>query len=890
MNDFIRGQRWVVDSEPELGLGVVTNVEGRTVQIFFEQGGCERLYAIAQAPLTRIQYAVDDEIQLASGEQTIIRGVHNQEGLLIYDTHAGHIVPETALPSEISLNQPFLRLMTGQLDKPQWFYFKRQLNAAVSRSWQSRLNGLLGIRANLIPHQLYVAWSACEREDVRVLLADEVGLGKTIEAGMILSRLLKLERVQRTLILVPDALQVQWLVELARRFSLRADLYASEEHDFHSGQIHIVAHSALAANQSHILEGEFDLVIIDEAHHLLPGSEDFSCIERLSAETRHLVLLTATPEQLGIESHFARLQLLDPAKFSSLEDFKDQEEKYVSLNQRIKHMDTERDAIAADYQLDVQADDSDEQVIDQMLDYHGIGRVMFRNVRSAIAGFPIRIAEPHILEHDGWPDKFEWLATWLKGHSKEKILVICHDIQHVYDCEQYLWKKHGIDSAVFHEEQSLIERDRAAAYFSDMESGSTLLICSEIGSEGRNFQFCAHLICLDLPDHPDLLEQRIGRLDRIGQTRDVHIHIPFAAQSRSETQFQWFHTILECIEQQNPAASAVHDQYWPQILVEANAQDDADATIDLESSALVPIAKSRLLQLREEIKQGRDALLEMNSCRQPKANELAQAIENFETDTPLALIELASELLNFHFEESHGGAYSLIPSDNMLIPALPGVPPEGCEIAFTRELANHREDLTFVTWDAPLIQGLWELLHHSEIGSASLATLTSRQLPAGHCLLETCFDIVIQSEYSVASRPFLDTHSVRSLVLDISDKDLSHLMPEESLQQSLKKVEKHLSRQIIKSKKDEIPQWYKKSEGFAEAQKLKILETARKSAESFFNHEIERLERLLKRNPSVDQREITSLKEKSVHIQQALIKNTHLQLSAIRLIVITEPN
>ena len=88
-------------------------------------------------------------------------------------------------------------------------------------------------------------------------------------------------------------------------------------------------------------------------------------------------------------------------------------------------------------------------------------------------------------------------------------------------------QKHGIRATLFHEGMSLIERDRAAAWFADPEEGAQVLICSEIGSEGRNFQFAHHLVLFDLPSNPDLLEQRIGRLDRIGQNAVIKIHVPY---------------------------------------------------------------------------------------------------------------------------------------------------------------------------------------------------------------------------------------------------------------------------------------------------------------------------------------------------------------------------
>lgn len=877
---LVQGQRWVVDSEPELGLGIVTGVQSRTVTIFFEQGECERHYAVAQAPLTRICYSVDDEINLADGRSGVIQQVHEQNGLLIYDIGDEQLVPETMLASEVSLNQPLVRLLTGQLDAPKWFYFRRQLDQAVANSWQSRLGGLLGVRANLIPHQLYVAWMACEREKVRVLLADEVGLGKTIEAGMILTRMLKFERVQRALVLVPDALQVQWLVELVRKFGLVPSLYSGDEHDFMNGQIHIVPHSVADHVGERLLSAEFDITLVDEAHHIAPGSEAFATLEALSATSDHLVLLTATPEQLGAESHFARLQLLDPAKFSSIDHLHKQESAYQELNQRIRALPEGREQLIADYRLTSEI--SDQELVDQLLDVHGVGRVMFRNIRSAITGFPTRKAVLHPVTDDSWPTRFEWLAQWIKQQGDEKILVLCHHIEQVKDCESYLWKKHGIDAALFHEEQNLIERDKAAAYFADGEQGSQVLICSEIGSEGRNFQFSCHLVCLDLPEHPDLLEQRIGRLDRIGQTRDVNIHIPFAEHSHTAMQLFWFNDVLHCIEQQNPAAGSVHDDAL-------EALDGADTLFSeaVLTEELVAKTREKVAILQEKIQNGRDALLEMNSCRQPFADELADNLAQFEQDTPLALVEMASDLFNFHFEGTQEGIYSLIPSDKMLIPTLPGVPPEGTELTFSRELANRREDLQFLTWDSPFISGLWELLHHSDLGAASVATLPSKQLPAGHCLLEVCFDVVIQSKHSIACLPYLSSHTLRTLVLDISDKNLAALLPEDALQRNIQSVKKYLARDVVKSRKDDIGNWYKKAEAFAESDKAQLIDKAVEKVDQHFQAEILRLQDLAKHQSAVDKQALDGLAQRCKDIKLALLENTHMQLSAIRLIVVT---
>lgn len=874
MSDFSQGQRWVVDSEPELGLGIVVEVEGRSVTLFFPLADTERRYAMEQAPLTRIVFQAGETIKDVENNEHEVQSVESQSGLLVYMLSDGNVLLETQLSAEIQLNQPFMRLLTGQLDRRRWFYFRRQLDAAIGRVWASRLNGLLGVRASLIPHQLYVAKTACERQQVRVLLSDEVGLGKTLEAGMILNRMLKQERIQRALIVVPEALQVQWLVELIRRFSITPSLYDPEAYDFNLGQIHIVPHSALASDYEKIIEAGFDLAVVDEAHHIQSGADDFSALTALAEHCEHLVLMTATPEQLGFDSHFSRLQLLDPNKYSDKETLVKEEAEYEALNVLIKNLPESREEIFKRYDLDRDLDD--EKLVDQLLDYYGVGRVVFRNARSAVKGFSSRITHPEFLENADWETRFEWLAQFLKKRFNEKILVITHAKDDVKSCEQYLWDNHGIDAAVFHEDMNLMERDRAAAYFADQEQGSNVLLCSEIGSEGRNFQFSHNLVCLDLPDHPDLLEQRIGRLDRIGQKNNVDIYALISEEDDSAARWRWYHETLNCIAQINPAAGVVHDELWPGAFSEITDQ------LHLE-------ANEKVTQLAQSIREGRNALLEKNSCREPVASELAEDIRAFESDSPLALVEQAADLLNFHFDELGGGRYALIPADNMHVPALPGIPPEGVDITFDREVANAREDVQFITWDSPFILGLWEMLHYGELGSACVAMLPSRQLPPGKCLLEASFSVLVQSEHATACLPFLSTHSIRTISSELSAKDLADNLSEEQLNNSLIKVDKKLARQIVKSQKSRLPEWYEQADGFAELRKQRVIQDTKTNISEFYDLEKARLTELAKRNTDISKDKIDAVELEKQGLLEAVDCHMMVQLSAVRLIVTNKP-
>jgi ATP-dependent helicase HepA len=167
----------------------------------------------------------------------------------------------------------------------------------------------------------------------RVLLADEVGLGKTIEAGLIFSRLRVLDRAQKVLILVPPSLVHQWVAEMYRRFGELFTILDEERcvedetthmlSPFEANQKIISSLDFLANNPSRFQQAldvaNWDLIVIDEAHKLEWSEEApnllWSIAKSLSLKSNGLLLLTATPQQKGTSTQFGLLNLVDPEKF-----------------------------------------------------------------------------------------------------------------------------------------------------------------------------------------------------------------------------------------------------------------------------------------------------------------------------------------------------------------------------------------------------------------------------------------------------------------------------------------------------------------------------------------------------------------------------------------------
>ncbi|MBE4911882.1 RNA polymerase-associated protein RapA [Haemophilus parainfluenzae] len=917
---FAIGQRWISETENSLGLGMITALDFRSVTLHFPATDETRIYAVAQAPLTRIALNKGEQLHHQAGWQGEVLDVQEMNGLLFYLVKNSQgedvIVNEKELSPIISFSQAKDRLFSAQIDRSEHFALRYQTLLHQQAQFQSPLRGLRGNRAGLIPHQLHIAQEVGNRVNPRVLLADEVGLGKTIEAGMILQNQLFAEKVQRVLIIVPETLQHQWLVEMLRRFNLHFSLFDEERcedfaeqaiNPFSTESLIICALDWLKAHPHRVQQAigaEFDCLIVDEAHHLAwsenAPSAAYLLVEQLANAIPSVLLLTATPEQLGLESHFARLRLLDPERFYDYQAFLKEQENYQPVADAVQSLLSEKPLSAVEknhisdllHEQDVEPlfkaldchNDEEKQaarqeLIQNLIDRHGTSRILFRNTRQGVKGFPHRIYHQVTIDAAKVDEKIHWLINFLKSHRNEKILVICKTAQTAIQLEQILREKEAIRSAVFHERMSIIERDRAAAYFADTDNGAQVLLSSSIGSEGRNFQFACHLVLFDLPENPDLLEQCIGRLDRIGQMRDVQIYVPCLSGSAQQDLARWYHEGLNAFEQTCPIGMALFEQY--ETLLKVRSENKADF------EQLILQTQKQAKALRLALEKGRDRLLELNSNGGEKAQRLAAEIA--QTDNSPQLVDFALNLFDIiGLEQDDLGENSIVitPTGTMLVPDFPGLKEEGVTVTFDRQLALAREELEFLTWDHPMIRQGIDLIASGDIGKASMALLVNKQLPAGTLLVELIYMIESQSPKGLQLNRFLPPTPVR-LLLDSKGNDLAGQVNFDTLQNKLKPLGKDITNKMIKMARPNIEQLIKlgdhKITEIAQAQ----IREASKLADQTLTSELNRLLALKAVNKSIRQAEIDVLEKQRVLSLEELSKASW-RLDSLRVIVINK--
>ncbi|MFW6218196.1 MAG: RNA polymerase-associated protein RapA, partial [Verrucomicrobiota bacterium] len=690
MTTFAIGQRWISENEPELGLGILESVSRHQIRLIFPASNEARLYAPGNAPIQRVEFRVGDTIRSQKGENLTIERVHEAEGLFTYEGD-GIRVPEKDLADTISFSKPEERLINGQADGSEAFALRFESHCRLSEARQSPVAGFVGGRIDLIPHQLYIASEVSRRYMPRVLLADEVGLGKTIEACLILHRLHLTGRAERVLIVLPESLVHQWFVELLRRFNLWFTLMDAERcesiratdpeaNPFTEDQLVIFSLDTLTADERWArcaVETSWDLLIVDEAHHLAwtpeEVSPEYALVEAIAARSHGVLLLTATPEQLGAQGHFARLRLLDPERYPDLDAFVEEQAGYTRVAAVAEKLASGKKLTAGDRDflrgVFVEFDDDAfqahlkdrEALLSELVDRHGTGRVIFRNTRDALKGFPERTGLPvpvaprstlaedalqarmlaefdEIRENTEAPPAYDftkgprikWLAELLRGLGDAKVLLICRTKEKVQAIYEALIEEINLSAAVFHEELSLLQRDRNAAWFADPE-GARILLCSEIGSEGRNFQFAHHLVLFDLPLDPELLEQRIGRLDRIGQTDTIRIHLPYLERSWTELLLRWHHEGLNGVEHSLRGGNAYLEKFGPRIRELGARYHTGDPGLLAEAEALIESSRA----FREDLERRPDLQRIFSRLR-----ELGPWIETMaETQRPTITVE-----------------------------------------------------------------------------------------------------------------------------------------------------------------------------------------------------------------------------------------------------------
>ncbi len=950
--EFVIGQRWVSHSDATLGLGIVTDVSGRRVTLGFPAIDEERTYATDNAPLARVQYQLGDRIETFDGESLTVRAVEDVDGVLMYhaEDENGDLqqVSEVKLGSHVRFTDPRQRLFAGRFDRNGAFRLRMATVEHQERLRQSPARGLIGARTSHLPHQIYIAGEVARRYAPRVLLADEVGLGKTIEAGLILHAQLQTGLAQRVLVVVPDSLVHQWLVEMLRRFNLRFSIVdnshyevddaadqilallgeesaeePSDDNPFEQAQLVICSLDFLTASEkaaNDAVRAGWDLVVVDEAHHLEwapeAASAEYQAVERLANQTRGLLLLTATPEQMGLAGHFARLRLLDPARYHDLAAFEQEESRYAEINALVQDLQQQggRPDSAQQKRLEgwlgdevsdlVAKDDAGQALIDTLLDRHGTGRVLLRNTRAAVRGFPERHVQPEPLpcpelyaeasltagiagltpeagmDEEAWladDPRVAWLEKKLAALKPAKVVVICARAETATALEHYLQLRAGIRSTAFHEGLSLLERDRAAAYFTETEQGAQALICSEIGSEGRNFQFAHHLVLFDLPANPDLLEQRIGRLDRIGQGDVIDIHVPYLENTAQSILFRWYHEGLDAFARSCAVGVAVKAAVQPEF-------ESALANPETTADTLIETTRDQAQQLRLRLQEGRDALIEMNSCRPAEAQALIESIEAEEQSSGLVnYMTEAFDIFGVDTEAHTETSDVLKPSDHMLTGHFPELTEEGLTVTFDRQQALEREDLAFLSWEHPMVTGVMELMTESELGNAALASLSVKGLPPGTLLLETLFTLHCPAPGSLQLARCLPLAPLRLLV-DVNGKDLSAALPHDRLNELCSNIRRRTAQAVVPQIRAEVETMIDHAEGFAAERLGEVQQQAAERLRQLIQPEADRLKALRKVNPAIREDEIHFF-ENQIAAGEEVVGKARMALSGLRVIV-----
>jgi ATP-dependent helicase HepA len=698
---------------PELGTGRVVAVEGRVLVVHFPLAGTT--------------------LRLAGSNDALVPGA------------------EPAGWRDRSLLEC---LAAGDVDEAEDFMTRLDILHLLATREAGGLGSFLGGRVRLFPHQLHVAERATAQLPVRWLLADEVGLGKTIEAALIMNRLLHTLNIERCLVVAPEALTVQWLGELWRKYHqvftlLDPPRLADVARDFGAGfnpfDVHrraVIALETLVERPE--LTGEavaarIDLLVVDEAQRLRrppghPGEPAYRAVAPMAALGQHVLLLSATPLEDDAHGFFRLLQLLRPEEFPEGMDVAarlESGEPLPACTSSTRRVDIgglppRRPQPADLAPAPVAIDASSLGAAGSHSGDPGARRRALDRIRRALAsGAALRaVLDPDEIELrqqaeavDRSDPRLEWLLThatrWRRAN--QKTLVFAGHRETLEMLRDALSARAQLASGVFHEGLSAARRDMEVARFR-AEDGPSLLVSTEAGGEGRNFEFCRRLVLYDLPWKPATVEQRIGRLDRIGRRIPVEIVYFRPADGIGADVVRLFERLGLFRE---PMAGVEPELAHVESALEEAALTPGASLSDADIERLIAAAQAARTRIHEAAYQ--------QLHRDPYRAALGPAILARVPGGLDALMERvvvgAASGLGFRVEQVRGQrAYAIEFGNEALIDSLPGVPGGSSFVgSFDREYAVEDESLDFFASGHALVEGL--LAHFDEDPKGRVARL-----------------------------------------------------------------------------------------------------------------------------------------------------------------------
>ena len=734
---------------PELGVGRVTGLDARSVLVEFPRSGTTLRLAAATDALLPVDLSPGRPVRIVDTREETTIAARLPDGTLQLAngrTASSHALWPLALEGAL-----LDRLALGDLDDLEDFVTRLDLLRLRSLREADGLGSFLGGRVRLFPHQLHVAERASASDPVRWLLADEVGLGKTIEAALILNRLVHAGKIERCLVVAPETLTVQWLGELWRKYHhvftlLDAARLADVARDFGPGfnpfDVHrraVIALEMLVARPEltdQAVRAGIDLLVVDEAQRLRrppghPGDPAWRAVAPIAALGRHVLLLSATPLEDDAHGFFRMLQLLRPDEFPNDVSF---ESRLASGTPLPPCTSSTRRAdigglpprvgvpIASEPASTWRLRDGVEAAVRGIPAANAVTqRLKIDRVRRAIAsgaalaavlGPDDRELRQQAQAMDTSDPRLEWLLTqaprWKRAGDKTLVFVAHRETLEMLRAT--LSQRVQLATGVFHEGLSSAQRDIEVARFREA-GGPSLLISTESGGEGRNFEFCRRLVLFDLPWKPSVVEQRIGRLDRIGRRIPVDVVYFRPPAGIGADVVRLFETLGLFRE---PLAG-----------LEPQLAHMEGAIAELALNPAMSFSRERLDELASEAHAARTRIREaayQQLHRDPyRADMAAEILARVPADLDARneeIIVTACARLGFTIERPRGHrVYAIEIGSEALVDGLPGVPGGTSYLgSFDREEAVERETIDFFASGHPLVEGIFAHYDESTLG------------------------------------------------------------------------------------------------------------------------------------------------------------------------------